>query len=95
MDKIKFPVYYTKIKFFDVSDSKIYVFSHVRKDNKNELYIFDLKRKLIKKTFVEMPDLNPQDVFPIIRVQSGKIYQIVENEDDDEIIDLCISDIKL
>ncbi len=92
---IKFPEYYPRIKFFDVSDSKIYLMSHVRKKNKNELYVFDLNGKLLKKLFVEMPDLDPQDVFPVIRVRNNKIYQIIENEEDEEIIDLFITKIKL
>lgn len=92
---IKFPEFYPKIKFFDVSNSKIYVFTHVKKGNKKEVYVLDLNGKLIKKTYVDMPELNPQDVFPIIRVRNNKIYQIIENEDDEEAIDLYVSDIKI
>ena len=91
---IKFPAYYPGVKFFDVSDDKIYVFSHVKKAGRSELYICDLKGNLIKKIYINMPEMNPQDVFPIIKVRNGNIYQIIENEEDEEAIDLYITKIQ-
>ena len=66
---IKFPESFPLIKFFDVSDSKLYVFTNRTKVNKSELYIFDLKGKLIKKKYIEISEINKQEVYPLIRVK--------------------------
>lgn len=90
---IKFPEYYPRIKYLDVSNGNIYVFSYVKKSGKSELYICDLKGKFLRKVYVDMPELDPQSVFPMIKVRNNKIYQIIENEEDDEAIDLFITEI--
>jgi hypothetical protein len=42
-----------------------------------------------------MPNIDPQVVFPLIKVRNKKIYQIVENEEDEEAVNLSITDIKI
>ncbi len=91
---IKFPVFYPHIKYFDVANGNIYIFSHVKKAGKSELYICDLKGKFVKKVYLDMPELDPQNIFPIIKVRNNKIYQIIENEEDEEAIDLLITEIR-
>jgi len=91
---VKFPDYYPRIKYFDVANGNIYILSHVKKGGKSEWYICDLKGELQKKVYVDMPELDPQSVFPIIKVRNQKIYQIIENEEDDEAIDLFITAIR-
>lgn len=48
----------------------------------------------MERVYVDMPELDPQNVFPIIKVRNNNIYQIIENEEDEEAIDLFITEIK-
>ena len=91
---VKFPEYYPSIKYLDVANGNIYIFSHIKKSGKSELYICDLKGEFVKRVYVDMPELNTQNVFPIIKVRNNNIYQIIENEEDEEAIDLFITEIK-
>jgi hypothetical protein len=81
---IKFPEYYPFLKYFDVADDCIYVFTYIKKDGKSELYLFDLNGGLKKKIYLSMPDINPQQVYPLVTVRNGNIYQLIENEDSEE-----------
>ncbi len=89
-----YPKSFPKIKYFDIADSNLYVFTYIKKDNKSEIYIFDLKGKFKKKLYLNMPDIDPQVIYPVIKIKNNKIYQIIENEEDEESIDLHITDIK-
>ncbi len=56
---IKFPKHYPPVKFFDSSDGFLYVMTHVRKEGKNEIYIYDAGGKYLKKIFVKMRGHKP------------------------------------
>ncbi|MCP5052119.1 MAG: hypothetical protein GY940_33435 [bacterium] len=79
-----FPEYYPSMKYFDVSNDALYVFTYIKKDNRSELYIFNLDGQLKKKTYLSIPDINPQQYYPLVKVSNGKIYQVIETEDEDE-----------
>lgn len=88
----KFPDTFPKINYFDVADSNLYVFTFIKKEKKSELYIFDLKGKLKKKIYLDCPEIDPKILYPIVKLKNNKIYQILEDEDDEEIY-LQITDI--
>lgn len=89
---IKFPEYYPPVKYFDCSKGKIYVLTYVRKQGANELYVFDKRGNFLEKMMVKMPDLLSQEVYPLIRIADDKIFQLIENQDE-ETWDLHVSDI--
>ncbi len=91
---IKFPKHFPKINHFDVADGCVYVFTYIRKGDASELYIFDLMGKLTKKTYLEMPDIDPHAIYPLVKVRNRKIYQIIENDEDEDAIDLHVTKIE-
>jgi len=80
---IQFPEYYPPVKFFDCADGHIYVFSHVRKNGANQLYVFDGTGKFQCRLMISMHDINPQELLPLIRVANNRIYQIFEDHDNE------------
>jgi hypothetical protein len=81
---IKFPAHFPYLKYFDVANGYIYVFTYIKKDGKSEVFLFDTNGQLKEKKYLDMPDINPQDVFPMVRVRNGKVYQLIEDEDAEE-----------
>jgi len=45
--------------------------------------VFDIKGKFLKKLFLPYKFMNPVDEYPIA-VKSGKLYQLIENEDEEK-----------
>ena len=72
---IKFPKYYPPVKFFDASDGFLYVMTHVRKDGKNEVYLYDAAGKYLRKSYIKMRDINRQELYPRIRIANNRVYQ--------------------
>jgi len=89
---IKFPTYFPTLKFFDCSDNKIYVMTYVRKNQANEIYIFNKSGKFIRKIFVKMKDIPLQEIYPLIRIANNRVYQLFE-EPDKEIWQLVVTKI--
>jgi hypothetical protein len=79
---IRFPDHYKHIKYFKAADSAVYVFTFIVENGKQELFVFDLKGKLKKQVYVDMPTLRSQDVFPLVTVANSTIYQLVEDDDE-------------
>ena len=82
--RFKYPDYFPLWQNFIVADKRIYVQTYKRnkEDTKNEVVIFTLKGELIKRVwlpFDEYFDFNP---CPYI-IQNKKLYQCVDNEDED------------
>jgi len=80
---IKFPKNYPPVKFFDSADGLLYVMTHVRKSGKNEIYIYDGEGKFQRKVFVKMRDINKQEVYPRIRIANNRIYQLLDDQDEE------------
>jgi len=80
---IRFPAYYPPVKFFDASGGFLYVMTHVRKDGENEVYLYDAGGKYLKKVYVKMRDINRQELYPHIRIANHKVYQLFEDDDDE------------
>jgi hypothetical protein len=91
-NRLKFPDFFPKIRFFYVENQKIYVLSWRKKDNKSELYIYDLKGNPIRKTYVSLVEQDIMLPYPTA-IRNEKLYQVVENEDTDE-WELQVSEIK-
>ncbi len=80
---VEFPSYFPSVQNFVSADKKIYLNTYRRKDNKAEFFVYDLAGKLIKHTWVPFFDVMPQVPQPYA-IKNGKIYQVHENEDDEE-----------
>jgi hypothetical protein len=91
-NRLRFPDFFPKIRFFYVDNQKIYVLSWKKKDNESELYIYDLKGNPIKKTYVSLVEQDIMLPYPTV-IRNEKLYQVVENEDTDE-WELQVSEIK-
>jgi len=79
----KFKTYFPAIKMFLVDKMGIYVQTYKRYKNKSEFIIFDLNGKFIKKVFAPFTDSRGINIVTIHTIKNGKMYQLVENEDDD------------
>lgn len=80
---IRFPRYYPPVKFFDASGGFLYVMTHVRKDGKNEVYLYDADGKYLKKVYIKMRDINRQELYPRIRIADNRVYQLFEDDDEE------------
>jgi hypothetical protein len=80
--QIKFPVYFPGLNNFCTDSMKIYVVTFKRIKDKNEMIIFDIKGKFLKKIMVP---LQKKDIyFYPYTIHRGKLYQLVEREDDEK-----------
>jgi hypothetical protein len=74
--EIVFPEYLPAIFNFRVADDRIYITTYRRKEDKTEIYILDLKGKILKKALVPF---NWQ--YPRYAVLNRKMFQLIKNED--------------
>jgi hypothetical protein len=103
--EIYFPDYFPAIQMFIVADEKIYVMTYKKEKEKSEFVILDLEGKLLKKVFLPFnqsdewfhysltklaSQFSPHATFTI---KNGKLYQLIENEDE-ETWELHITDIE-
>jgi hypothetical protein len=89
---LKFPENYPRARYFDVKDGHVYVFTYINKNGQSELLIYNLDGKLKRTVYIDMPEINPQVVFPLVTVKNNKVYQMIENEDTEE-FELHVTDI--
>lgn len=89
---MKFSDTFPLIRDYRVANEKIYVFPYCKKEKKDQVFIFDMKGKLMKTLPVEMEERNPLDFYPFT-VGNDKLYQVIENMDG-ESWELRITDIK-
>ncbi len=71
------------IQFIYVDNGKIYIQTYLKKDGSDEFFIYDLNGKFLKRLFVPVNYLNPAMPAPI-GVKNDTLYQLVENEDEEE-----------
>jgi hypothetical protein len=91
-NRFRFPEFFPKIRIFFVDNQKIYVLSWRKKDNKSEIYIFDLKGNPIRKTYAPLVVQDIMLPYPTT-IRNEKLYQVVENEDTEE-WELQVSELK-
>jgi hypothetical protein len=83
MQPIIFPNYLPAVRNVTVKDKKVYVLTFKREGNKSEFYIFDVKGKLLNRVFRPLKENTPLTYFPFY-IKDGKLYQLVENEEEEE-----------
>ncbi|MCK4766300.1 MAG: hypothetical protein KAW12_29160 [Candidatus Aminicenantes bacterium] len=81
-NRLSFPDYYPEFLDIYLDDNKLYAATWKREGDKLEFYIFDIKGKLLKRQFIPFTFQDAMRPFPFA-VKSGKLYQVVENEDED------------
>ncbi|MCX6578599.1 MAG: hypothetical protein NT166_00265 [Candidatus Aminicenantes bacterium] len=89
---MKFSDYFPPVRDYRVANEKVYVFPFNKKEGKSQVFIFDMKGKLLKTLPVEMIEKNPLDFYPFA-VENDKLYQAIENIDG-ESWELRVTDIK-
>ncbi len=90
--RIKFPSYFPTIQFLFVADNTIYILTYKHKGESYQFILYDVNGKRLKE--VMAPYLLSTLINPYPpTIQHGKLYQLVENEEDEE-WDLHITGIK-
>ncbi len=76
------PEYFPAVRYIGLGDNRIFVIPYRKKQGKNQLYIFDLKGKLLKQ--VDMPEVE-ETIFSFypFAIKDGKFYRLVENQDEE------------
>lgn len=80
---IIFPEYFPTIAGFFVADNTIYVMTWKTENNSREFFTYDLKGKFKKRMMIDIKYETPVKPYPI-NIHKGKLYQIVENEEEEE-----------
>lgn len=80
---LKYPKYFPTIKHITVADKKIYVIPFNKKQEKFEIYIYDLEGKLLKKTLLSLAEMDLIHLSPF-SIAKGKVYQLIEDLDKEE-----------
>jgi len=88
---IKIPDYFPPYKTFFISNQKVYVQTFKKKNDKTECLIFDVNGKYLKTSFLPLVYENIMTPY-LYTIQGGKIYQLVENENEEW--ELRLSEIK-
>lgn len=91
-DNLEFPKYFPNLRQTIVSDGLIYMQTWRVEDGKSEIIIYDIDGNSVKNLMISLPDVELMSRNPIA-VHQNKIYQIVENIDEEQ-WELNIIDIK-
>ncbi|MCP5049184.1 MAG: hypothetical protein GY940_18590 [bacterium] len=82
------PEFYPAIKALHLDGDKLYLVTHKRAGGPRmfECIVMDLKGNILKRGQVHIRTTSPllEDEFPY-HIKDGKFYQVIENEDDEEI----------
>ena len=75
------PDFFPAVRWLSVEDNQIAIIPYKKKQGKNQLFIFDLKMKLLKQ--VSLPGLEETmfSFYPFT-IKNGKLYRLVENQDE-------------
>jgi hypothetical protein len=90
MYNIIFPEYFPGFYRFAVDNGKVYFLTYLRKDDKREMIVVDLKSKIFRRTFVPWIENDARINFSI---ENDKFYYIMENEEE-EVWELHMVEIK-
>jgi len=78
-----FPEYLPAVKSYWVSNEKIYIITPRHNNSKYETLVFNVRGKLLHKTWLELKDKNILVFFPFT-ICNDKIYQLIEDEEAEE-----------
>lgn len=84
------PDYFPAVHQVYVTDDKVYMIPYKKKEGKVQLFVFDLKGKLLRHAAAPLLKENMFDFHPLC-IAGGKIYQFTEN--DDEAMELHVHEI--
>ncbi len=91
-DILTFPDYFPRIRLYYTADKTIYILSWRGKNGQTECFVYDLKGKLINKTY--LPLIEQSEFFQYTQTfGNGKFYQVVESEDE-EVWELHVTEVK-
>ncbi|NIM18025.1 MAG: hypothetical protein GTO45_39110 [Candidatus Aminicenantes bacterium] len=91
-DMLTFPDYFPGIRLYYAADNTIYILSWRKKNGQSECFVYDLKGKLINKTY--LPFIEQTEFFQYTQTfGNGKFYQGVESEDG-EVWELHVTEVK-
>ncbi|MFC2155622.1 hypothetical protein ACFLRB_03930 [Acidobacteriota bacterium] len=76
-----FPDYFPEIRWYTISDQKIYILTYKKEDGKSEFLVFDISGKFLKKVFLPLVELDDIQFYPFTICQKA-LYQLVENENE-------------
>ncbi|MCP4214163.1 MAG: hypothetical protein GY765_05880 [bacterium] len=79
---VTFPEHFPIIQFSFLADEKIYLLTNNKKDGKVQFVVLNLEGKELKRVMVPLHYTSPIEVAPF-DISDGKIYQLVENEDEE------------
>ncbi len=82
-DTVQFPSKYPSMKDYRVDENKLYVITNKRNGDTYETLVFDHGGKLLGKSGVVLHEQDLLEVYPF-DIHNGKVYQVVENEDEEE-----------
>lgn len=79
---LSWPDYFPAVRYVGLVDNRFFVIPYMKKQGKNQLFIFDLKGKPLKQ--VDMPEVEETmfSFYPFA-IQDGKLYRLVENQDEE------------
>lgn len=80
---LKFRDHFPAVQFFFVDNGKIYIQTYMKKDDKYELFIYDLKGKFLKRLFLPVKFQGAIRPNPYT-FKDNTFYQLIENEDEEE-----------
>jgi hypothetical protein len=80
---ITFPDYFPTIRAFFVDDGTIYVMTFKMENSANEFFTYDMSGKFKKRLLIPIQYETELQPYPIT-LNKGKLYQIVENEEEEE-----------
>ncbi|NIM11279.1 MAG: hypothetical protein GTO45_04750 [Candidatus Aminicenantes bacterium] len=78
-----FPDYFPVIAAFFADADMIYVMTYKKENSSNEFFTYDMTGKFKKHLMVPIQYETPVKPYPIT-IHKGKLYQIVENEEEEE-----------
>lgn len=91
-EDMKFSDTFPPVRDYRVANEKVYVFPYYKKEGKSQVFIFDLRGKLLKTVPVEMSEKDPLDFYPFA-VENDRLYQAIEDIDNESWA-LRVTDIK-
>ena len=88
---VRFPKYFPNVNQFFADNGKIYVMTWEKSAKGNTFYIYDMKGKYTGKNIIPIKYETDIQTYPL-SLKNGKLYQLVENDDEDE-WELLVSEI--
>ena len=86
-DVYSFYDFFPPIRFFHISDDKIYIITYKEIDDKHEIVVLDLQGNILKKDFVRIQSWKYYKYlgeFDLYTINNNKIYELHKNTNTDK-----------